>query len=53
MLIAGGHAVRYGEFEGEHDFAAWREALPGAMRWALPRKQASKPKAGDLTTNGH
>jgi enterochelin esterase-like enzyme len=31
-----GHSVRYVEFDGDHDFAAWRRALPEALRWALP-----------------
>jgi enterochelin esterase family protein len=31
-----GNSVRYVEFDGGHDFAAWRQALPEALRWALP-----------------
>lgn len=30
-----GHAVRYVEFEGGHEFAAWKRMLPDALRWAL------------------
>lgn len=28
------HTVRYVEFDGGHDFAAWRKTLPDALRWA-------------------
>ena len=31
-----GHSVKYVEFDGGHDFTAWRQSLPGALRWALP-----------------
>jgi enterochelin esterase-like enzyme len=37
VLRLKGHAVRYVEFEGGHDFTAWRQALPGALQWALPK----------------
>lgn len=30
-----GYSVRYVEFDGGHDFNAWRETLPAALRWAL------------------
>jgi enterochelin esterase-like enzyme len=36
VLRLTGHSVRYVEFDGGHDFAAWRRALPQALRWALP-----------------
>ena len=29
--------VKYLEFDGGHEFAAWRQTLPGALEWALPR----------------
>lgn len=35
-LRRAGHSVRYLEFDGEHDFSAWRQTLPEALRWALP-----------------
>lgn len=35
VLCSTGHTVRYREFEGGHDFAAWRQTLPDALRWAL------------------
>jgi enterochelin esterase family protein len=35
VLVAKGHVVNCVEFEGGHDFAAWRQTLPGALRWAL------------------
>jgi enterochelin esterase family protein len=31
------HSVRYVEFAGGHDPAAWRQTLPEALRWALPQ----------------
>ena len=36
VLRLKGHSVKYVEFDGGHDFAAWRRALPEALRWALP-----------------
>ncbi len=36
------HTVIYAEFEGGHDFAAWKQTLPNALRWALPN---SPPKS--------
>jgi len=35
-LRSTGHSVSYLEFEGGHECAAWKEALPTALRWALP-----------------
>jgi enterochelin esterase family protein len=37
VLRLRGHSVSYVEFEGGHDFTAWRQTLPGALRWALAR----------------
>lgn len=34
-LHATGHKVTYREFIGGHDFAAWHQTLPTALRWAL------------------
>jgi enterochelin esterase family protein len=36
VLRLKGHSVRYVEFDGGHDFTAWRQTLPEALRWALP-----------------
>lgn len=36
VLRSTGHSVCYREFEGGHDFAAWRRTLPEALMWALP-----------------
>ncbi len=36
VLRSKGYAVKYVEFDGGHDFAAWRQTLPEALRWALP-----------------
>ncbi len=35
-LRATGHQVVRVDFEGGHDFVAWQQSLPGALRWALP-----------------
>lgn len=34
-LLATDHTVSYLEFPRGHDFAAWRETLPAALRWTL------------------
>lgn len=36
VLRLKGNSVRYVEFDGGHDFSAWRQTLPEALRWALP-----------------
>lgn len=41
VLRLKGHSVRYVEFDGGHDFTAWRRALPQALRWALPNQGRS------------
>jgi enterochelin esterase-like enzyme len=41
VLRLRGNSVRYVEFEGGHDFIAWRQTLPEALRWALPNKTPS------------
>lgn len=34
-LLARGHRVHYSEFDGGHDFAEWKQTLPGALQWAF------------------
>jgi enterochelin esterase-like enzyme len=36
VLRLRGNSVKYVEFAGGHDFAAWRQTLPEALRWTLP-----------------
>lgn len=36
VLVSRGHRVKYVEYEGGHDFAAWKKTLPDALVWALP-----------------
>lgn len=36
-LLGSGHAVEYRTYDGGHDHACWRQTLPEALRWALPR----------------
>jgi enterochelin esterase family protein len=36
VLVERGISVKYVEFEGGHNFEAWRETLPEAIIWALP-----------------
>jgi enterochelin esterase-like enzyme len=43
VLISKKHRVRYREFDGGHDFAAWRETLPDALRWALRHANTVAP----------
>ena len=38
VLRRKGHSVKYVEFDGGHDFTAWRQTLPEALRWALPNQ---------------
>lgn len=35
-LRATGHEVNDHEYDGGHDYSAWRKTLPAALRWALP-----------------
>lgn len=42
VLIRRGVTVSYVEFDGGHDFEAWRGTLPGALKWALPNHSRSK-----------
>ena len=35
-LLARGHAVRYQEFDGDHDYAGWNRTLVDALRWGVP-----------------
>jgi len=35
VLTKLGHEVNHVEFDGGHDFAKWKETLPGALQWAL------------------
>ena len=37
VLIQLGHSVNYVEFDGGHEFEAWRKTLPDALKWALPK----------------
>jgi enterochelin esterase-like enzyme len=41
VLRLRGNSVKYVEFEGGHDFTAWRQTLPEALRWALPNQAQS------------
>jgi len=34
-LLSRGHTVKYHEFDGGHDFTAWKGSLPGALSWAI------------------
>jgi enterochelin esterase-like enzyme len=39
-LLAKGHAVRYNEFDGDHDYACWNRALVDALKWSLSPERA-------------
>jgi len=41
-LAEQGHRVKYVEFDGGHDFAAWGATLPHALRWALASVSANR-----------
>lgn len=43
VLLRRGHSVKYLEFEGGHEFAAWKRSLPEALRWALPNLALNNP----------
>ena len=36
VLLEKGYSVKYTEFEGGHEFPAWRRTLPEALIWVLP-----------------
>jgi len=36
VLLRQEYSVKYSEFDGGHDFAAWKKSLPAALTWALP-----------------
>lgn len=38
VLLERGCGVKYVEFDGGHSCDAWQQALPGALKWALPRE---------------
>jgi len=38
MLLQRGYPVKHVEFDGGHDFEAWKKALPEALIWALPKQ---------------
>lgn len=40
-MAAAGHAVSYAEFDGGHEFDAWRRTLPAALRRAAPAAQSA------------
>jgi enterochelin esterase-like enzyme len=39
-LLRTGHELTYFEYDGGHEFAAWKRTLPGALKWALPNRKA-------------
>jgi enterochelin esterase-like enzyme len=39
-LLARGYAVRYQEFDGDHDYACWSRTLADALKWGLPLQPA-------------
>lgn len=48
-LLERGHTVRYLEFEGGHECAAWQRTLEGALKWALPNLPV-QPTPRSVTT---
>jgi len=43
-LQSRGLGVTYTEFDGAHEFGAWKKSLPAALKWALP---TASPKTTD------
>jgi enterochelin esterase-like enzyme len=41
-LLAQGHAVRYSEFDGDHDYACWNRTLVDALKWGVPVEPAER-----------
>jgi enterochelin esterase family protein len=39
-LLAHGYAVRYQEFDGDHDYACWTRTLVDALKWAVSLQPA-------------
>jgi hypothetical protein len=35
-----GHAVRYKEFDGDHEYACWNRTLVDALKWGVPLEPA-------------
>jgi enterochelin esterase-like enzyme len=35
VLLARGHAMRYQEFDGGHDYACWNRTLVDALKWGV------------------
>jgi enterochelin esterase family protein len=52
-LQATGHEVRYVEFDGAHDYAAWSQTLPGALRWALDSGNATDSISTEQIATGY
>ena len=40
-LLARGYAVRYQEFDGDHDYAGWSRTLADALKWGVPLQPAA------------
>lgn len=45
VLLAHGNEVNYVEFDGGHEFAAWKKTLPAALEWALPQHTRERAAA--------
>lgn len=43
VLAREGYSVSYVEFEGGHDFQAWKRTLPDALRWAAHKSRMKPP----------
>jgi enterochelin esterase-like enzyme len=41
-LLARGHAVRYNEFDGDHDYACWNRTLVDALKWGVSLQPAEQ-----------
>jgi len=46
VLRSLGISVSYQEFDGAHEFNAWKRALPAALRWTLSTEQMRRRESG-------
>ena len=51
-LLARGHAVRYNEFDRDHDYACWNKTLVDALKWGGSLQPAEHGQTGESKKSG-